>query len=166
MARAERLPANLQFPPARRVKISPLAAPGRYSPAMLSPCARYLSITALVALPLLTALGSGPEASNAVAAYPAAPETLADLIAQGQGPEAASTCGNCHTEIYAEWKGHKHAGAWTDEIYQAAIAAKTRPEICHNCHIPNSVLDRLGSRPRVRDKHLDEGVTCVACHQQ
>lgn len=121
---------------------------------------RPAGVTALISLPLLTALGALPGHPGSEPA-----ESLAWLVAQGQGPDAATTCGMCHTEIFAEWKDRAHGKAWTDPIYQAAIAEKTRPQLCHACHIPGSVLERLGSRPRVRDQHLEEGVTCVTCHK-
>ena len=126
-----------------------------------------LPLIALLAIPLLTALGSHPDDPvDPVDPLAPPPETLAALVAQGQGPDAAATCGMCHTEIYAEWKGRKHARAWVDPIYQAAIEKKTRPQLCHRCHIPAPVLDRLGRAPRIRDRHLEEGVTCVACHKK
>jgi hypothetical protein len=127
---------------------------------MLTPRFRHVPLATLLALPLLMALGSGPEES------PAQPETLAALVAAGQGPETAATCGMCHAAIYEEWKGAKHAVAWTDEIYQEQMKDRRRPQLCHGCHIPGRVLDRLGNRPRARDRHLEEGVTCVACHQK
>lgn len=97
---------------------------------------------------------------------PDGPATLEDLHALGHDPNAAATCGQCHTEIYDEWKDRKHASAWVDPIYQAAIAEVERPHLCHNCHIPAQVLDRLGRKPRTRSTHQDEGVTCVSCHKQ
>lgn len=139
-----------------RLSIGP---PGSYSAAML--ISRVTTVTALISLPLLTALGSFAEEPTLGKV-----ETLADLVAQGQGPDAASTCGMCHTEIHAEWKDRKHGLAWTDPIYQAAMQQKTRPQLCHSCHIPGSVLERLGTRPRIRDRHLEEGVTCVSCHKK
>ena len=139
-----------------RLSIGP---PGSYPAAML--ISRVTTVTALISLPLLTALGSFAEEPTTGKV-----ETLADLVAQGQGPDAASTCGMCHTEIHAEWKDRKHGVAWTDPIYQAAMLQKTRPQLCHACHIPDSVLERVGSRPRTRDRHLEEGVTCVACHKK
>ncbi len=139
-----------------RLSIGP---PGSYPATMR--ISRVTVVTTLISLPLLTALGSSPEEPTAGPL-----ETLADLVAQGQGPDAASTCGMCHTEIHAEWKDRKHGLAWTDPIYQAAMQQKTRPQLCHSCHIPGSVLERLGSRPRIRDRHLEEGVTCVSCHKK
>ncbi len=81
-------------------------------------------------------------------------------------PDSAVTCGKCHTEIYGEWKDRAHAQAWTDPIYQDALKDKKRPELCYPCHIPTSVLDRLGSKPSTRDDLREEGVTCVSCHKK
>ncbi len=80
-------------------------------------------------------------------------------------PTAAS-CGTCHTEIHREWSERGHSHAWTDEVYQADLKKKTRTKQCLPCHIPQSVLDRMPKKPRTRDVHKDEGVTCVSCHEQ
>ena len=83
----------------------------------------------------------------------------------GADPDSAQSCGECHVDFYNEWKGRAHANAWTDEVYQAALKDKTRPETCHNCHIPEPVLDRVGRKPKTRDVRHEEGVTCVSCHR-
>lgn len=80
-------------------------------------------------------------------------------------PDSAETCGQCHTEIYQEWKGRAHHQAWDKELYQAALKEKTRPQVCHACHIPGPVLARLGRKPGTRDNLHSEGVTCIACHK-
>lgn len=80
-------------------------------------------------------------------------------------PESAKTCGMCHTEIYAEWKGRKHADAWDDEVYQAKLKTRKRKKSCTGCHIPTRVLARLGRKPKTRKNLLHEGVTCVSCHE-
>ena len=82
-------------------------------------------------------------------------------------PESAKTCGMCHTEIYAEWKGRKHSHAWDDKIYQDKLKTRKRPKSCYSCHIPERVLARVGRKPktRVNKNLLHEGVTCVACHE-
>lgn len=81
-------------------------------------------------------------------------------------PDSAATCGKCHTEIHAEWKGRSHANAWSDEVYQAALKEKKRPEVCYPCHIPTGVLDKLGGKPGTREHLHAEGVTCVSCHKK
>jgi Cytochrome c554 and c-prime len=83
-----------------------------------------------------------------------------------QDPDAASTCGMCHVEIHREWQGSAHAQAWNDPIYQKALKGREKAHLCHPCHIPDSALERLGQKPRTRTSHLDEGVTCIACHKQ
>jgi hypothetical protein len=83
----------------------------------------------------------------------------------GRDPDAAATCGQCHTEFYEEWKDRAHAIAWTDPVYQEELKEKTVPKNCHGCHIPGDVHARLGRKPEVRTQRLDEGVTCVSCHK-
>lgn len=84
---------------------------------------------------------------------------------QGRDPNSAVTCGQCHTEIYQEWKGRAHSKAWTNELYQAQIKPKKKPQNCHGCHIPVDVHRRLGRKPKPRDALRHEGVTCVSCHK-
>lgn len=86
-------------------------------------------------------------------------------LAQDRDPNSATTCGQCHTEIYSEWKGRAHNKAWVNELYQAEIKPKKKPENCYGCHIPSDVHQRLGRKPKARDELRDEGVTCVSCHK-
>ena len=91
---------------------------------------------------------------------------------------SARSCGECHAEIYAEWKSSTHAHAWSDAQFQAEL--RKDPEvawICINCHTPLSnqqaslvaVAETIRT-PEVRpnpsyDAALrDEGVTCLTCH--
>ncbi|MEZ5962335.1 MAG: multiheme c-type cytochrome [Planctomycetota bacterium] len=96
---------------------------------------------------------------------PASPVDACTLSRAGE-PDSAATCGKCHTEIHAEWQGRAHAKAWTDPVFQAALADKKRPELCYPCHIPTPVLDKLGGKPGTRDDLREEGVTCVSCHKK
>lgn len=91
----------------------------------------------------------------------------------------AEACGNCHRDIYDEWRTTIHSQAWTDPYFQVDWEFDGRQQICKNCHIP---LDRqqehrvLGFRDRDKwdpilepnpefDAQLQhEGVTCAACH--
>lgn len=92
-----------------------------------------------------------------------------------QGLTPAKKCGECHKAHYEEWKKSAHAHAWTDEVYQQKLKekkerskTKAEPTVCYNCHIPQSVLARLGKKPRRRKdpKNFHEGITCVSCHQK
>ena len=80
-------------------------------------------------------------------------------------PDSSQNCGLCHTEIYQEWKATVHARAWTDPIYQAAIKDRPRSELCHKCHKPGPVLERVGHQPKPREALVEEGVQCIACHK-
>lgn len=77
-----------------------------------------------------------------------------------------AACGACHRAIHGEWQDSAHGRAFTDPIYRKAIARVPRPEQCHGCHAPESVLDRLGKMPRTRTERLDDGITCSSCHEQ
>jgi hypothetical protein len=50
-------------------------------------------------------------------------------------------------------------------VFQQSLAARNKPELCLPCHVPDSVLDRLGHLPRARDAARDDGVHCAACHR-
>ncbi len=96
------------------------------------------------------------------------------LRAMPKGFTTAKECGTCHPTIYKEWQESAHSRAWTNEVYQQklkekreATKSKREPTVCYDCHIPQSVLARLGRKPRRRkdQKTFHEGVTCVACHE-
>ena len=91
-----------------------------------------------------------------------------------QGLTPAKSCGECHKAIYKEWQLSAHSRAWTNEVYQKQLKEKkeahkkkAEPVVCYNCHVPQSVLARLGKKPRRRKdrKNFHEGITCVSCHE-
>ena len=116
---------------------------------------------AKVLLLLLAALGAVPWLPRDGTVPP--PGT--DCALQDPDPNSAKTCGQCHKDFYQEWHGRSHAKAWVNPVYQDAIKKVKDPASCHNCHIPEQVLKRLGKKPSVRTELLDEGINCVACHQ-
>lgn len=78
---------------------------------------------------------------------------------------AQSTCAPCHSEVTAEWAQTAHAVSWADEIYQAEVKEKSRPEACYGCHIPQPLHGgKLGERPDARADARDFGISCEACH--
>ncbi|MBM9588845.1 cytochrome C554 and C-prime [Leptospira sp. 201903075] len=105
-------------------------------------------------------------------------ENLPDL--KGVGAPTAKNCGNCHTEIYEEWKRSTHANALSDIQFQSELAKPSSPKwICLNCHIPvqnqrETIITGLKNgnyfRPvEVPNPHFNpdmkqEGVTCATCH--
>lgn len=75
-------------------------------------------------------------------------------------------CAGCHTEVAEEWAASAHGIAWIDELYQAELADKKRPELCHGCHAPEPLLaGLLGGKPGTRDEARGLGVHCESCHQ-
>ncbi|MGZ8375232.1 MAG: multiheme c-type cytochrome [Nitrospira sp.] len=91
----------------------------------------------------------------------------------------AESCGQCHREIYEEWKTSIHAHAYEDPFFQAYWKKDKNIWVCLNCHTPleNQQPTLVKEIPRGRvekaiqepNPHYDpeyqkESVTCAACH--
>lgn len=91
----------------------------------------------------------------------------------------AEDCGQCHEEIYKEWKSSIHAHSFVDPFFQAFWKKDQQIWICLNCHTPlsNQQPDLILEIPRNRvekavkrpnpDYNPDfrlEGITCASCH--
>lgn len=101
-------------------------------------------------------------------------------------PVTASTCGNCHTEQYAQWRRSNHARAAINprlmDLYSGdgfdtptaddgyvftALHDDEDTGLCAVCHAPN---ERPGDPGGVKLNELVtaaglDGVTCTSCHQ-
>jgi hypothetical protein len=75
-----------------------------------------------------------------------------------------NACAECHAEVAEEWATSAHALAWVDEVYQADIATKRRPDLCHGCHVPEPLLAGPLARPLAREGAREHGVSCESCH--
>jgi hypothetical protein len=78
------------------------------------------------------------------------------------------SCGRCHAEVLAEWKGTLHAGAWQDPVFVASAGRPMKME-CKPCHSPQPVLFTdlamdWGYRPYLRDFNHADSVNCASCH--
>lgn len=113
----------------------------------------------------LVALAAAATVSAAHLDHYHPPADVAAAASEGRDPNSAATCGQCHTEFYQEWKGRAHSKAWVDELYQAQLKLRKKPQACYGCHIPVDVHARLGRKPKPRESLHDEGVTCVSCHK-
>ncbi|TGM05138.1 multiheme c-type cytochrome [Leptospira jelokensis] len=105
-------------------------------------------------------------------------ENLPDL--KGVGAPTARNCGNCHTEIYEEWKLSTHANALRDLQFQSELAKPSSPKwICLNCHIPlqnqrETIVTSLRGgnyyepieipNPKFNADMKEEAITCATCH--
>jgi hypothetical protein len=100
-------------------------------------------------------------------------------IPEGLTSLKAESCGQCHQEIYEEWKSSIHARAYEDPYFQAYWNKDKRIWVCLNCHSPleNQQPTIITKIPRGRvekaiqepNPHYDpeyqkESVTCAACH--
>lgn len=98
-------------------------------------------------------------------------------------PEATHNCGNCHGQIYREWKSSGHAASATNRRFQNLVSghdwhgrsrhgwslAAEHPEgvaVCSSCHTPTLALDDPGLRdPAKLTGVAAEGVHCDYCHK-
>jgi hypothetical protein len=110
-----------------------------------------------------------------------APATVA-LVAGGELPSSAVTCGGCHTDHHAEWSMATHSQAITDLQYIAELAKPGQPRwLCLNCHAPTTPqrpesfslesrlvdgITRVESTPNPTfdPSRVAEGIGCATCH--
>lgn len=76
---------------------------------------------------------------------------------------SARECGECHKDIYREWKNSLHANSFSDPVFQnffSQIKDVKLKKGCVKCHAPTMFLtnDREGPLS-------EEGVTCDFCHR-
>lgn len=74
---------------------------------------------------------------------------------------APMTCGDCHVEIYDEWRKSPHALSFTNERFRRATD-DYRFTQCLGCHAPQPEMVKAEPVARVADREI--GVACVACH--
>lgn len=148
-------------------------------------------------LPLcLLALAGGSLGADRVASADPADRERAERFYAGRPPEErpqagwqrvpaglvdlrASSCGECHPDIYAEWRRSTHAQSWSDVQFQMEIAKSENRWLCRNCHTP--LLSQMPvwavgledgdverpiyvDNPAVDLELRDEGITCAGCH--
>ncbi len=83
----------------------------------------------------------------------------------------AAYCGQCHRQLYKEWRESAHANSfrtpWYTKNVNLLIEQKgiARSRHCEGCHNPialfSGVLTPASTAPRPFD---EEGVTCMTCH--
>ncbi len=99
---------------------------------------------------------------------------------KGVGEVRAENCGNCHKEIYEEWKTSTHANALSDLQFQSELSKPSSPKwLCLNCHTPianqrETLVNYLKNgdyktpveepNPHFDPKMKAEAVTCAVCH--
>ncbi len=84
------------------------------------------------------------------------------LTRGGTMAPTAEKCGECHVDIYREWRDSPHAVAWTAPRY-AEVTLKYQVKECLPCHAPETIFSQNGQF-QLRAAHHDEGINCIACH--
>ena len=100
-------------------------------------------------------------------------------IPEGLTSLSAESCGECHGEIYEEWKTSIHAHAYEDPFFQAYWKKDGNIWVCLNCHaplenqqptlikeIPRGRVEKAIQEPNPRydPEYQKESVTCAVCH--
>ncbi|MBW8050882.1 MAG: hypothetical protein FVQ77_11215 [Cytophagales bacterium] len=101
------------------------------------------------------------------------------LIPKGLASLKARDCGQCHQEIYSEWKQSTHALAFQDLQFQAEWKKDGKIFVCINCHTPlqnqqefivTGLINADYRQPVKKnnpyfDKSLQqESIGCATCH--
>ena len=107
-----------------------------------------------------------PEAENGIASV-RVPEPEVDAPPAKPGVlESSRNCAECHSEIYAEWTGDRHAKAWVGELYIELSDNHSDPN-CFSCHAPRPVLETgLDSPAESRGEARESGIDCLSCHRR
>ena len=82
------------------------------------------------------------------------------------GFTSSQVCGACHQDIFAMWKGSKHARAFENPIFAAAYRDLQREggdarRLCLRCHAP---IAGITGDLEAQQAITREGVTCDFCH--
>jgi hypothetical protein len=100
-------------------------------------------------------------------------------IPEGLSSLKAESCGQCHREIYDEWKTSIHAHAYEDPFFQAYWKKDKNIWVCLNCHtplenqqptlvkeIPRGRVEKATQipNPQYDPEYQKESVTCAVCH--
>ena len=98
-----------------------------------------LSAVLLVTFLTLTAScggGEPPDAAIGPLTEPWEQAIPSQPVPAGLASLSATECGQCHQDIYQEWKRSIHAQAFADPQFQAEWAKDGQVFVCQNCHTP------------------------------
>lgn len=100
-------------------------------------------------------------------------------VPEGLESLRAADCGECHRQIYQEWRGSVHARALSDPQFQAEWAKDGHLFVCRNCHTPlqnqqETIVAGLVAgdygrpaqhpNPGFEAALEEEAITCAVCH--
>src|SRR3712207_728161 len=82
----------------------------------------------------------------------------APIHRDGDPARSNAACESCHPDVAAEWRASSHRTAYTDPVFQRALAREPSP-FCRGCHAPEAPPE---DEPPARLGEI--GVGCVTCH--
>jgi len=123
-----------------------------------------LGLTAVLIFPLSVVIG----ACESTSAPMRSTMTVGDLGTQAHRDRVMTSrfCGECHPAIYAEHAENTHGRAFTDPEPRLATGRFAQGD-CIRCHTPRPIFETgIGQNPIRRYHNLEEGNTCMTCHQR
>ncbi len=84
-----------------------------------------------------------------------------ELIEKGSKAPPPERCGDCHRDIYNEWKDSPHAHSFINVAFKEETN-EYQFTFCIGCHAPETIFTDKKIVPR--SVNLAEGVNCNSCH--
>lgn len=84
-----------------------------------------------------------------------------ELAERGVKAPSAERCGDCHADIYHEWKNSSHAHSFTDPAFREETN-EYQFTFCLGCHAPETIFTDGSVEARAVSR--EEGVNCNSCH--
>lgn len=84
-----------------------------------------------------------------------------ELAEKGMKAPKSERCGDCHRDIYNEWKDSPHAHSFTNTAFKEETN-NYQFAFCLGCHAPETIFTDKRIEPR--GVNLAEGVNCNSCH--
>jgi hypothetical protein len=128
------------------------------SPRSASSLALAGLLLATVTATLLSCGGDEPPPAPAPAPGPDGP------AGEPRRFRTAEQCGECHREIYEEWKASYHGQAMSDPLFLEL--APVNKEECIRCHAPVPLREVDFDIPIARMERREDAVSCLTCHQR
>lgn len=84
-----------------------------------------------------------------------------ELVEKGPKSPKSERCGDCHRDIYAEWKHSPHASSFINSAFREETN-EYQFTFCVGCHAPETIFTNEKIEPRGENR--EEGVNCNSCH--
>lgn len=96
-----------------------------------------------------------------VCLFPVSCTIYPELVETGPKSPKSERCGECHQDIYREWKDSPHARSFANEAFREETN-DYQFTFCIGCHAPETIFTDEKIKPRKVNE--SEGVNCNSCH--